>query len=211
MNPNKNRAITAITAITFSLIFSTPVFAATETHTVQNGESLWVIAAQYELELTDVIAANPQIETPDLIRPGDQVTIPGDAPSAQTQRMEAQVVALVNEARGKYGLTPLTVNETLVRVARRKSDDMRDSNYFAHQSPTYGSPFDMIKSFDLTYKHAGENIAKGQKTAQAVMDAWMASKDHRENILSPDFTEIGVGYAEGDATYWTQLFLEPKS
>jgi uncharacterized protein YkwD len=86
---------------------------------------------------------------------------------------------------------------------------MRDEDYFGHDSPTFGSPFDMVKSFGLTYRSAGENIAKGQKTAEAVMTAWMASDGHRKNILSAEYTEIGVGFAQGEATHWTQIFLKP--
>lgn len=85
---------------------------------------------------------------------------------------------------------------------------MKDKNYFSHTSPTYGSPFDMMKKFNISYKSAGENIAKGQKTPQAVVNAWMNSEGHRKNILSKSFTEIGVGYIQGNnTTYWTQMFI----
>jgi len=123
--------------------------------------------------------------------------------------MEEQVVELVNVERSKNGLSPLTINKQVSNVAQIKSEDMRDKNYFNHTSPTYGSPFQMLKQFNVSYSYAGENIAKGQKTAQAVVNAWMNSEGHRANILNKNFTQIGVGYAtKGSTTYWTQMFIK---
>lgn len=122
--------------------------------------------------------------------------------------IEKEVVRLVNIERKQAGLNPLQIDTQVSNVARLKSEDMRDRNYFNHTSPTYGSPFDMLKRFNITYKTAGENIAKGQKTAEAVVEAWMNSEGHRRNILSKSFTHIGVGYAKkGSTTYWTQMFI----
>ncbi|MOA18351.1 Cysteine-rich secretory protein family protein [compost metagenome] len=81
---------------------------------------------------------------------------------------------------------------------------MRTNNYFSHTSPTYGSPFDMMKSFGITYNAAGENIAMGQKTPEEVMKAWMNSPGHKANILNANFNYIGVGY---DNNYWVQEFI----
>ena len=85
-------------------------------------------------------------------------------------------------------------NKELQRVAGYKARDMTDRNYFSHDSPTYGSPFNMMKSFGIRYSSAGENIAKGQKTPQQVVNAWMNSSGHRANILNSNYTQIGVGY-----------------
>jgi len=189
------------------LLFCTPAMAATDIYTVQKGDSLWKIALKYKVGLSEIIGANPQFKNPALIYPGDKVTVPLDDP--QTLSLEEQVVRLCNAERAKYGLAPLTLNWQVSRVARYKSDEMRDKNYFSHTSPAYGSPFDMLKSFNVPYSTAGENIAKGQKTAQAVVTAWMNSEGHRKNILSSSFTEIGVGYSAGSTTYWTQLFIKP--
>ena len=83
---------------------------------------------------------------------------------------------------------------------------MAEKGYFAHESPTYGSPFQMMQSFGISYRTAGENIAYGQQTPQAVVDAWMNSSGHRANILNSSYTQIGVGfYANG--YYWTQMFI----
>ncbi|MGI6745087.1 MAG: Cysteine-rich secretory protein family protein [Firmicutes bacterium ADurb.Bin300] len=120
--------------------------------------------------------------------------------------IEEQVVILVNEERQSRGLKPLKLNAKLSEVARKKSQDMRDNNYFSHTSPVYGSPFDMMRSFGITYKTAGENIAMGYSSAQKVMQGWMNSSGHRANILNPSFTQIGVGYV-ADGHYWTQQFI----
>ncbi|MCY7795593.1 CAP domain-containing protein [Bacillus spizizenii] len=127
------------------------------------------------------------------------------APSS-VSAYEKKVVELTNAERQKQGLKPLQIDETLSKSARAKSQDMKDKNYFDHQSPTYGSPFDMMKSFGISYKTAGENIAKGQKTPEEVVKAWMNSEGHRKNILNSNFTHIGVGYVES-GNIWTQQFI----
>ena len=118
---------------------------------------------------------------------------------------EGEVIRLCNEIRKQNGLPTLSGNWELSRVARYKSQDMHDRNYFSHTSPTYGSPFNMMKSFGISYRTAGENIAKGYRTPQAVVDGWMNSEGHRANILNASFKEIGVGYC-ADGYYWTQMF-----
>ncbi|RJR12419.1 LysM peptidoglycan-binding domain-containing protein [Candidatus Parcubacteria bacterium] len=184
---------------------NTAALAAT-THTVQSGDTMWKIAVKYQVGVSEVIQANPAVKNPNLIYPGQKLNIPelGEVKSA-----EEQVAALVNQERSKYGLKPLKLNWELSRVARYKSQDMIDKNYFSHTSPTYGSPFTMIKNFGISYRAAGENIAAGQKTPQEVMNAWMNSEGHRKNILSSQYTEIGVGYAKGGSYghYWTQMFI----
>ncbi|QOX65875.1 serine protease [Anoxybacterium hadale] len=124
---------------------------------------------------------------------------------------EQQVVDLVNKERAAAGLSALKVNTKLASVAETKAEDLRDKNYFSHTSPTYGSPFDMMKQFGITYTAAGENIAKGQKTPSAVMNGWMNSEGHRANILNSSYTEIGVGYVtdSNGNTYWVQMFIRP--
>jgi uncharacterized YkwD family protein len=116
--------------------------------------------------------------------------------SANIGNYEQQVVDLVNKERAAAGLPALKMNTKLAGVAEKKAEDLRDNNYFDHQSPTYGSPFDMMKQFGITYTAAGENIAKGQKTPSDVMNGWMNSPGHRANILNAEYTEIGVGYVQ---------------
>ncbi|KMT20991.1 CAP domain-containing protein [Clostridium cylindrosporum] len=132
---------------------------------------------------------------------------PAETPASSVSALEAEVGRLVNVERQKAGLKPLTLDTTLSNGARAKSQDMADKNYFDHNSPTYGSPFDMMKKFGISYSSAGENIAMGQPTAQEVMTDWMNSPGHRANILSAKFGKIGVGYVIKNGTpYWTQWF-----
>ena len=122
---------------------------------------------------------------------------------------QQQVLDLVNAERTKRGLSPLTLDSNLSNVATKKAQDMANKNYFDHTSPTYGSPFDMMNRFGISYRTAGENIAKGQKTPQEVMNSWMNSPGHRANILNPDFTKLGVGIAKDSngTLYWSQMFI----
>ncbi|OCA83203.1 hypothetical protein A8F94_19010 [Bacillus sp. FJAT-27225] len=135
---------------------------------------------------------------------------PASAPTEQASstlsEFEQQVVNLTNQERAKAGLPALKADANLSKVAREKSRDMQAKNYFSHTSPTYGSPFDMMKQFGISYRTAGENIAMGQKTPQEVVTAWMNSEGHRKNIMSADFTHIGVGHIE-NGNYWTQMFI----
>lgn len=182
---------------------SLPISAAT-THTVVPGDSMWKIAVKYQVGLDELKSANPHIKNPALIYPGQVLTIP--TTDASTLVFEKKVVALVNAERAKQGLSALTYDWELSRVARYKSQDMKDRGYFSHTSPTYGSPFQMMKSFGITYKSAGENIAKGYQTPEAVVNGWMNSSGHRANILNASFTHIGVGYV-ANGHYWTQMFI----
>ena len=119
---------------------------------------------------------------------------------------ETEVVRLVNVERAKYGLSALSADAELSRGARAKSQDMRDKGYFSHESPTYGSPFQMMKAFGISYRTAGENIAYGYATPEKVVNAWMNSEGHRANILNASYTRLGVGYV-ADGHYWTQWFV----
>lgn len=131
---------------------------------------------------------------------------PTQTQGASNLSYEERVVELVNEERAKNGLGALTLSRDLSDVARAKSRDMRDNGYFAHESPTYGTPFEMMKSFGISYRTAGENIAMGYASPEAVMEGWMNSPGHRANILNASFTHIGVGYV-ANGHYWTQMFI----
>ncbi|MDD3706567.1 MAG: CAP domain-containing protein [Clostridiaceae bacterium] len=121
---------------------------------------------------------------------------------------ESRILRLVNAERAKTGAKSLSSSSECTRLARMKSQDMVNNNYFSHQSPTYGSPFDMLKSNKVSYMYAGENIAMNQ-SAEAAFKAWMNSEGHRKNILNPNFTELGIGIApKGNGSYiYTQLFI----
>ena len=202
---------------------------------VQKGESIWRIAKEYHLDFSKLLELNRHLKDVDLIHPGQHVNthvddgtghdheqsagaagnasaqgkISTDAQEASnTQAM--QVLELVNAERNKAGLQPLTLDSQLNKVAAEKAHDMAVNGYFSHDSPTYGSPFDMMRSFGVDYQSAGENIAAGQKDAAAVMDSWMHSSGHRANILSPKYTKLGVGFYAGGSygTYWVQEFTQ---
>jgi len=140
---------------------------------------------------------------------------PSTTPSTTSQSgssyasFQNQVIQLVNEQRTANGLKPLTANAPLTNTATLKSQDMAKLNYFDHTSPTYGSPFDMMKKYGITYRAAGENIAMGQTTPAQVMQGWMNSPGHRANILNASFTQIGVGIAKNaqGQLIWTQQFI----
>lgn len=124
----------------------------------------------------------------------------------------AQVIELVNAERAANGLDALTANDLLAKAAQDYAQRMADMGFFAHQDPYTGEmPWDRAADAGYVYSYLGENIAVGQHTPQEVTDAWMNSPEHRANILSPNYTEIGVGVYEGGSIgiHWVQLFGKP--
>ncbi len=196
-----------ILIVLFVMLFSAQTFAQSTSYVVKSGDTLWKIASKNQVGVSELITANPQIKNPALIYPGQKLTIPTVTTTAQ----EDEVIRLVNVERSKQGLQLLTKNWELCRVARYKSTDMANKGYFSHTSPTYGSPFKMMESFGIRFSAAGENIAYGQRSPQEVMNAWMNSPGHRSNIMSPSYTQIGVGMAKNSkgVLYWTQQFIKP--
>ena len=201
----KTLLLTVVLTVATGITAMAQVFP-TINYTVKAGDSMWKICEGYQVGVSEMITANPQIANPNLINIGQNVKVP-DLTTVKT--VESQVQVMVNAERSKIGLAPLKLNWQLSRVARYKSQDMIDKNYFDHTSPTYGSPFTMMTNFGIKYMSAGENIAYGQQTATAVMTAWMNSAGHKANILSKNYSEIGVGLAKkADGTcYWTQQFI----
>ncbi|HEY8529012.1 MAG TPA: CAP domain-containing protein [Paenibacillaceae bacterium] len=207
---------------------------AAAVYQVKSGDTMYLIAQRHGVTLNQLIRYNPHVVNPNVIRPGMWLIVPdkgvgqtggsqtgktGTAPSAGTGQtgsgaaagmdsnasyFASEVVRLVNAERAKAGLAPLKVHNELTRVALHKAKDMYHNNYFSHQSPTYGSPFDMMRSYGISFRYAGENIAKGQRSPQEVMNAWMNSSGHRANILNGNFTHIGVAYYNG---VWVQMFI----
>ncbi|WP_098743117.1 CAP domain-containing protein [Paenibacillus sp. EZ-K15] len=156
-------------------------------------------------EITKPETTQPETSKPETSTPSTTPSQPSEsAGTTEKSNFASEVVTLVNKERANAGLKPLTVHAKLTTVALDKAKDMSNNNYFSHTSPTHGSPFDMMKAYGISYGYAGENIAKGQRTPQEVMNSWMNSQGHRENILSPNFTKIGVGYYNG---YWVQEFI----
>ncbi len=191
-----------VSVLSASLLIPVGAMAA-DSYTVAAGDSLWKIAVKTQTGVQELIDANPQLANPDQLNPGQKINIP----TKEQGSVEQEVVTLVNAERAKEGLPALKEEWELSRVAKYKSQDMHDKKYFDHTSPTYGTPFTMMKNFGITYKSAGENIAMGQRSAEEVVKAWMNSAGHRANILNKNYTHIGVGYVK-DGNYWTQMFIQ---
>lgn len=202
----KKKIIVFITILCFTMSIM-QIFADT-IYTIRYGDTMWKIAQRYQVGISEILAKNPGIKNPSLIYPGQKLTIPT---TTAVTALENEVIRLTNIERSKRGLAALKTNWQLSRCARYKSQDMINRGYFAHQSPTYGSPFDMIESFGISMAAGGENIAMGQRTPQEVVTAWMNSPGHRGNMLGTSFTEIGVGVAKSKngSYYWTQMFIRP--
>ncbi|GAE89550.1 CAP domain-containing protein [Acetivibrio straminisolvens] len=129
-------------------------------------------------------------------------------PVAGLNADEQRTLELINKERTKAGLEPLKIDAELQKVARLKAQDMVEKNYFSHQSPTYGSPFDMMRQFDINFRTAGENIA-GNRTVEGAVQAWMNSEGHRKNILNANFNYTGIGVVESPqyGKMFVQMFI----
>ncbi len=128
--------------------------------------------------------------------------------TSQLTADEQEVFDLINAKRVANGLSALKIDDELQNVARIKAKDMVDNNYFSHNSPIYGSPFDMIKKFGISYKTAGENIA-GNSSNSGAVNAWMNSEGHRANILNSSFNYTGVGVVKSPkyGKVYVQMFM----
>lgn len=132
-------------------------------------------------------------------------------PNTQTSSMNAdekEVFNLINQQRTNNGLQALKVDDEVQRVARIKAQDMVDSNYFSHNSPTYGSPFDMLNNFKISYKAAAENIAANSSNGGAVT-SWMNSSGHKTNILNSNYNYTGIGVVSSSkyGKIFVQMFI----
>ena len=141
------------------------------------------------------------VEKPDLPELPDDSQTDTDADNVSTYA--AKVAELVNVERAKAGLPALTLDAAASQAAQVRAAEIRTS--FSHTRPSGKNCFTALAEAGVNYRAAGENIASGQKTPEEVVTAWMNSEGHRKNILSPNFTGIGVGYLEGN--YWTQFFI----
>lgn len=218
-----------IFSVAFAFGFASSTSAASNVYTVQKGDSLWTISQKYNVSFQEIVKLN-NLKNPNLIYPNQKIKLPIGSTGTSTNNNSAYdkiengnntsteqgtstqaevVLKLVNQERSKQGLKSLTLSTKLTSIATTKTKDMAVNKYFSHTSPTYGSPFEMLQHFGVTYRAAGENIAAGQRTPEEVMRAWMSSSGHRANILNSNYTQIGVGYYQGGSynTYWSQLFI----
>lgn len=221
--------LTSIVVAAFVFGFALQTSAAQIT--VKSSDSMWTIAKRYNVSFAEVLRLNKHYDNQHLIYPGDNINIPDGSHGAQTSTdSETDYIAkgnataiqtdipskaetillLVNNERKKQGLKELKLSNNISNIANIKAQDMAKNNYFSHTSPSFGSPFEMLQHFGVSYKAAGENIAAGQKSAEEVMKSWLNSSGHRANILNPAYTELGVGFATGGTykTYWVQLFVK---
>jgi len=138
------------------------------------------------IQLAPLTTSTP---TPAPTTPKPTVTAP---PVSGLSQDEQTLLNLVNKARADAKLGALATDPGLMKTSRLKAQDMVTNHYFDHQSPTYGSPFDMMKEFGITFKSAGENIA-GNSTVDGAFTAWMGSPGHRANILNSSYNYTGIG------------------
>ncbi|QKW54627.1 CAP domain-containing protein [Streptomyces buecherae] len=164
----------------------------------------------------DRTTGNPAGGTVGRSRPGP-TTRPGsdagprregqDAPEAGRGGTTTEVLALVNDERADAGCRPLTANGTLNRVADTYAGVMADTQRLSHTGPDGSTVGDRVTRSGYTWSSVGENIARGQADAEAVVDAWMASPGHRANILNCSFRDMGIGVDQGSGgPWWTQVF-----
>lgn len=120
---------------------------------------------------------------------------------------QKDVLNLMNRERKARGMEPLKLDETLNKLAIMKSNDMVKNKYFSHTSPVYGTPYDMLKKYNVQFMAAAENIAAGQRDPKTVMRSWMSSSGHRKNILNPRYTKVGIGKDSSNSSVWTEIFI----
>ena len=205
----KNKVIALSLLIT--ALFVVPTFADTNNYILEKGVNNstvydYLLNNNFNIDISDIYTSNQNTTNADITTASK---VENNNSNLSVSSYERQVVELVNAERAKNGLSSLTLDSSVSNVARAKSKDMATNNYFSHTSPTYGGAGSMLSQFGIKYTAYGENIASGQKTPQEVVTAWMNSSGHRANILSSDFTKIGVGYAANSSgkAYWTQMFI----
>ncbi|MDW7674020.1 MAG: CAP domain-containing protein [Bacillota bacterium] len=159
--------------------------------------------------IADQDQLTPKVQQPPQIQQPSNNKTPAETPSVSGLSADEQkMLNLVNQERAKAGLKLLQMDLNIVKVARLKSQDMISNKYFAHNSPVYGSPFDMMNQFNISYRTAGENLA-GASTVDRAHTNLMNSPGHRANILNSSFTHIGIGVIDGGpyGKMFTQLFV----
>lgn len=198
----KYEAVTTAAVQKFQKRYGLPVTGAVDDKTLQS--ILWAYSQiKISIKPTPIPSLN---RTP--VPTFKPTPAPTTYPMTGLTAAEQTMIQLVNQARAQAGLRELSVDSALTQTARLKSQDMINLNYFAHQSPTYGSPFDMMSQFGINFQSAGENIACNQ-TVEAAHQALMNSQGHRDNILNSSFNYIGIGIIDGGqcGQMYTQQFV----
>ena len=161
--------------------------------------------------LTDATNMKNTAKAPTATPPAATTPAPsGQAPqkTGELSQDEKLLLDLINKERANANLSPLQADAELMKVARTKANDMSQNNYFSHYSPTYGSPFDMMRQFGITFKAAAENIA-GNSTVQGAVSSWMKSEGHRNNIMNGNYNYTGIGIAKSNkyGNVYVQMFI----
>jgi len=132
--------------------------------------------------------------------------------TAEHSEPEGRLITLMNQSRAKAGLRPLQPSRLLGEVARAHSREMSAGDFFSHTSPTGWGPMERLERAGYAWKAFGENIGCGEDSPEKILLSWMNSSDHRENVLDPAYTEVGIGLVRGGKcrTYWTALFARPR-
>lgn len=155
-------------------------------------------------------APQPQPNPEPQPQPDPQPEPPSPAPQpSQLTAREQQMLNLINKDRAAHGLRPLQADMRLTKLARIKSRDIVSNNYFAHQSPTYGSAFDMFRNEGISYLRGGENLSKAG-SVQVSHLRLMNSPNHRANLLTAQYTHIGIGIVDNSPSgiVVTQMFIQ---
>ncbi len=127
---------------------------------------------------------------------------------------QAQLLQLLNAERQKIGAPPLRISSQLAQAAQRHADDMAKNNFLSHEGSDGSTMESRIQETGYAFSAIAENVAGGQPTPESVIQTWLNSSGHRRNMLNPEYTEIGIGYATNSSSqythYWTQVFGTPR-
>ena len=176
-----------------------------------DADKVGCVAKQY---LMDAATFKTQVGSGGQAAPNPPAATPAPDPSVPETTVELspeeqQLLTLINNERAKGGLPPLRADMELMRVARTKANDMVQNNYFSPYTPTYGSPFDMMRQFGIAFRAAAENIA-GNSTKQGAVAAWMKSSGHKANIMNASYNYTGIGIARSNkyGYIFVQMFIK---
>ena len=176
-----------------------------------DADKVGCVAKQY---LMDAETFKKQVGSGGQAAPKPPAATPAPDPSVPETTVELspeeqQLLTLITKERAKGGLPPRRADMELMRVARTKANDMVQNNYFSHFSPTYGSPFDMMRQFGIAFRAAAENIA-GNSTIQGAVSAWMKSSGHKANIMNASYNYTGIGIARSNkyGYIFVQMFIK---
>ena len=156
---------------------------------------------EQEVSAENTLAENFEEENVNVVVSDKQI-------SSELTQDEKEVFDLINKSREDAGLAKLEIHDNLQNICRIKANEMVEKDYFSHTSPTYGSPFDMLKSNNIEYKVAGENIA-GNSSNEKAVEAWLGSENHKKNIINNSYNYTGIAVVDSEkyGKIYVQMFL----